>query len=69
MNVNNNKIEALLQCIGNETKNRRQIQTDMREVDGKRFGDWEMDTISTRCKMAVVPLPIFGQNNYYRQWY
>lgn len=64
MNVNNNKIEALLQCIGNETKNRRQIQTDMREVDGKRFGDWEMDTIVGKNNRSTIVTLTERSTNY-----
>lgn len=37
MNVRHNKIEALLQCIGDETKTRRQIQGDMHLNNRRNF--------------------------------
>ena len=37
MNLRNNKIEALLECIGDETKTRRQIQEDMNLRNRRNF--------------------------------
>ena len=37
MNLRNNKIEALLECIGDETKTRRQIQADMNLRNRRNF--------------------------------
>ena len=37
MNVRDNKIEALLECIGEETKTRRQIQADMNLRNRRNF--------------------------------
>ena len=37
MNVRDNKIEALLECIGDETKTRRQIQADMNLRNRRNF--------------------------------
>ena len=37
MNVRHNKIEALLECIGDETKTRRQIQADMNLRNRRNF--------------------------------
>ena len=37
MNVRHNKIEALLKCIGDETKTRRQIQGDMHLNNRRNF--------------------------------
>ena len=37
MNVRDNKIETLLECIGDETKTRRQIQADMNLRNRRNF--------------------------------